>query len=130
MFSGDHVMGWSSTIVNPPKGDMDAYISSLRLLLARDELIYLPGHGPLIDNPETYVSALLFHREQRERAILNSLDTEARNTFDLMDSLYSKLDPTLRQAAERNVLAHLIKLEGEGHVRKDGDCWISRIGAG
>lgn len=126
LFSGDHVMGWSSSIVNPPKGDMLAYFSSLRLLLERDEKTYLPGHGPAIGNPQTYVSALLFHREQRESAILKALDGEARDTYELMDRLYSKLDPTLRRAAERNVIAHLIKLEGEGHAMKDGDRWRAR----
>lgn len=126
MFSGDHVMGWSSSIVNPPKGDMQAYFSSLRLLLARDEKTYLPGHGPLIGNPRAYVEALLFHREQRERAILQALDGEARDTYDLMDRLYSKIDPTLRRAAERNVIAHLIKLEGEGYAMKDGERWCTR----
>lgn len=126
LFSGDHVMGWSSSVVNPPKGDMLAYYASLRLLLARDETAYLPGHGPLIGNPRSYVGALLFHREQRENAILKALDGEARNTYDLMDQLYSKLDPTLRWAAERNVVAHLLKLEHEGHALKDGNRWRAR----
>lgn len=126
LFSGDHVMGWSSSIVNPPKGDMRAYFSSLRLLLERDERIYLPGHGPAIGDPPTYVGALLFHRQQRERAILKALDGCARDSYELMDRLYSKLDPTLRRAAERNVVAHLIKLEGEGHALKEGDRWRAR----
>ncbi len=123
LFSGDHVMGWSSSIVNPPKGDMVAYFSSLRLLLEREDSNYLPGHGPVIDNPKAYVSALLFHREKRERAILSTLDDEARDTFCFMDRLYSQLHPALRKAAERNVLAHLIKLEAEGHAVKDGERW-------
>jgi glyoxylase-like metal-dependent hydrolase (beta-lactamase superfamily II) len=126
LFTGDHVMGWSSSIVNPPKGEMLAYFSSLRLLLARNDQIYLPGHGPMIGDPHGYVRALLFHREQRERAILQALRGESRNTFELMDRLYSKIDPTLRWAAERNVIAHLLKLESEGHAMKDRDRWRAR----
>lgn len=126
LFSGDHVMGWSSSIVNPPLGDMRAYIASLKLLLKRNEATYLPGHGPAIDNPNVYVGALLYHRERREREILCALDQEARDTYELMDRLYSKVDPMLRRAAERNVIAHLIKLERDGRAVQDGERWRAR----
>jgi glyoxylase-like metal-dependent hydrolase (beta-lactamase superfamily II) len=124
LFSGDHVMGWSSTIVNPPKGNMRHYCASLRALLARGDSIYLPGHGPAIEDPRSYVSTLLFHREQRENAILTALREQgASTTYELMDRLYSQINPTLRRAAERNVIAHLIKLESEGHAVRDGEVW-------
>jgi len=126
LFSGDHVMGWSSSIVNPPLGDMRAYFASLQLLLRRGDSVYLPGHGPAIDNPHIHVGALLYHRERREREILRVLDQEARDTYELMDRLYSKTDPMLRRAAERNVIAHLIKLERDGHAVQDGDRWRAR----
>jgi len=124
LFSGDHVMGWSSTIVNPPKGNMRDYCSSLRLLLARKDKRYLPGHGPAIEEPMPYVRALLFHRELREGAILSALrDGKNTTSIELMHRLYSQIDPTLRRAAERNVIAHLIKLASEGKVVQDGEVW-------
>jgi glyoxylase-like metal-dependent hydrolase (beta-lactamase superfamily II) len=124
LFSGDHVMGWSSTIVNPPKGNMRDYCASLRLLLARKDKHYLPGHGPAIEKPMPYVRALLFHRELREGAILGALRGGKNTTpVELMQRLYSQIDPTLRRAAERNVIAHLIKLASEGKVIQDGEVW-------
>jgi glyoxylase-like metal-dependent hydrolase (beta-lactamase superfamily II) len=124
LFSGDHVMGWSSTIVNPPKGNMRDYCSSLRLLQARKDKRYLPGHGPAIEQPMAYVRALLFHRELREGAILGALRNGKNTTsIELMHRLYSQIDPTLRRAAERNVIAHLIKLASEGKVVQDGEVW-------
>ncbi len=124
LFSGDHVMGWSSTIVNPPKGNMRDYCASLRLLLARKDKRYLPGHGPAIEQPMPYVRALLFHREMREGAILGALRNGKNTTsIELMHRLYSQIDPTLRRAAERNVIAHLIKLASEGKVVHDGEVW-------
>ena len=124
VFSGDHVMGWSSTIVNPPKGNMRDYCASLRLLLARKDTRYLPGHGPAIENPHSYVRALLFHRELREGAILSALrGGKSTTSVELMHRLYSQIDPTLRRAAEQNVIAHLIKLASEGKVLQDGEVW-------
>jgi glyoxylase-like metal-dependent hydrolase (beta-lactamase superfamily II) len=124
LFSGDHVMGWSSTIVNPPKGNMRDYCASLRLLFARKDKRYLPGHGPPIEEPMSYVRALLFHRELREGAILSALRNGKNTTsVELMQQLYSQIDPTLRRAAERNVIAHLIKLASEGKVVQDGEVW-------
>jgi glyoxylase-like metal-dependent hydrolase (beta-lactamase superfamily II) len=124
LFSGDHVMGWSSTIVNPPRGNMRHYCASLRTLLARGDSVYLPGHGPAIEDPRTYVSTLLFHREQRENAILVALREQGTSTtYELMNQLYSQINPTLRRAAERNVIAHLIKLESEGRATQDGGVW-------
>jgi glyoxylase-like metal-dependent hydrolase (beta-lactamase superfamily II) len=124
LFSGDHVMGWSSTIVNPPKGNMRDYCASLRVLLARKDKRYLPGHGPAIEEPMPYVRALLFHRELREGAILSALrNGRSATSFELMHRLYSQIDPSLRRAAERNVIAHLVKLASEGKAVQDGDMW-------
>ena len=103
---------------------MRDYCASLRVLLARSDKRYLPGHGPAIEEPHRYVRALLFHRELREGAILNALRTSRGVTpFELMHRLYSQLDPSLRRAAERNVTAHLIKLASEGKVVQDGEVW-------
>ena len=123
LFSADHVMSWSSSVVSPPDGDMSAYFASLHILLERDDQVFLPGHGPKLPQPRELVRELLHHRMARERAIEQALVTGAANTYTLMDTLYSQVDPRLRRAAERNVLAHLQKLETEGKVMRDGEVW-------
>jgi glyoxylase-like metal-dependent hydrolase (beta-lactamase superfamily II) len=123
LFSADHVMGWSSSVVSPPNGDMAAYCDSLRRLMARPETVYLPGHGPALPDPHDYVAALLQHRLAREEAIATRLHEAPYTTKALVDALYSKIDPILKMAAERNVLAHLIKLENEGRVTRRGEEW-------
>jgi glyoxylase-like metal-dependent hydrolase (beta-lactamase superfamily II) len=126
VFSADHVMSWSSSIVSPPGGDMAAYVASLRLMLSRDDRLYLPGHGPPLPNPRPFVEELLNHRVKREQAILQSLRIEPHTTWDLVERLYSKSHPWLKRAAERNVVAHLLKMQMEGHVLKQGDCWRAK----
>ena len=123
MFSADHVMGWSSSIVSPPGGNMADYFASLQRLLDRGETTYLPGHGPVLTDPHPYVTALLHHRVAREKAIAAALEGGPNTTVGLVDALYSKIDPILKMAAERNVLAHLMKLQGEGRVTRRGDEW-------
>jgi glyoxylase-like metal-dependent hydrolase (beta-lactamase superfamily II) len=123
LFSADHVMSWSSSVVSPPDGDMAAYFNSLRVLLDRVDDLFLPGHGPKLPNPRELVRDLLEHRTAREREIATALGKAPANTYTLMDTLYSQVHPLLRRAAERNVLAHLLKLEGEGKVMRDGEVW-------
>lgn len=123
LFSADHVMSWSSSIVSPPGGDMAAYFASLELLLGRGDLLYLPGHGPPLPDPKPFVQSLLDHRIARERAIAVELRRQAFSTKGLVDALYSQVDPFLRMAAERNVIAHLQKLEREGRAAREGDLW-------
>ncbi len=123
LFSADHVMGWSSSVVSPPGGDMAAYFASLQRLLDRAETTYLPGHGPVLTDPHPYVRALLDHRIARENGIAAALGHGPLTSKGLVDGLYSKIDPILKMAAERNVLAHLLKLEGEGRVTRRGDEW-------
>ena len=125
MFSADHVMGWSSSIVPPPDGNMAAYFRSLQRLLARDEALYLPGHGPALPTPHQFIRDLLAHRQTREDAILDALGAEPQTTYALMERLYSKVDPTLKRAAELNVVAHLEKLHEEGRAAEAGDGWVS-----
>ncbi|MDE2515909.1 MAG: MBL fold metallo-hydrolase [Rhodospirillales bacterium] len=126
LFSADHVMSWSSSVVSPPGGNMADYFASLRRLLARTEdEIYLPGHGPGLAAPRDLVAQLLRHREAREAAIAAKLAEGPLGTYALMDALYSQTDPRLRRAAERNVLAHLLKLSAEGRVRQNGEIWES-----
>lgn len=107
-------MSWSSSIVNPPDGDMLAYYHSLEKLLGRDDEIYLCGHGPLLENPRELVSELLSNRQRRERMILAELQKQDWSVASLAARLYHKKDLSLKAAAQRNVLAHLLKLTTEG----------------
>jgi glyoxylase-like metal-dependent hydrolase (beta-lactamase superfamily II) len=130
LFTGDHVMPWSTSVVIPPGGDMRAYLASLGLLLDRDDQIYLSGHGPKFDNPLPYVRALLAHRIAREQEIAAALGHRPAGTEQLVERVYPNLDARLRRPAERNVLAHLLKLEAEGRVFRDGDRWRSAGSSG
>jgi len=124
LFSADHVMSWSTSVVSPPGGNMGDYFSSLRRLLDRTDEVFLPGHGPALADPRVLVGEMLHHRQVRERAIETKLTADgAANTFTIMDTVYSQVHPRLRRAAERNVLAHLMKLEAEGKVMRDGELW-------
>ncbi len=123
LFSADHVMSWSTSVVSPPGGDMAAYFASLRLLLDRTDDMYLPGHGPPLSEPRELVREMLHHRMARERAIADKLREGPADTYVLMNTLYSQVNPRLRRAAERNVLAHLLKMELEGKVVRDGEQW-------
>jgi len=123
LFSADHVMSWSTSVVSPPGGDMADYFASLRLLLDRTDDVFLPGHGPALPEPRNLVRELLSHRLMREQAIEAALAGGSAGTYKLMDTLYSQVHPRLRRAAERNVLAHLLKLEAEGKVVREGELW-------
>ena len=130
LFSADHVMGWSSSVVSPPRGDMAAYVGSLERLLARDEQLYHPGHGPAVASPRKLVEGMIRHRLKREAEVARRLEEAGPSSIEgLVDALYSQTDPMLRRAAGRNVLAHLIKLEREGRVRRSGDRWQWRDAA-
>ncbi len=126
LFSGDHVMGWSSTVVAPPDGDMAQYFASLEKLLARDDEIYWPTHGGAISNPRQFVSALLQHRLAREAEILAALRAGVATVPGIVQSVYRGLGAGLRHAAALNVLAHLGKLMGEGKVRAEGEGMAAR----
>jgi glyoxylase-like metal-dependent hydrolase (beta-lactamase superfamily II) len=124
LFSADHVMAWSTSVVSPPGGDMAAYLASLRRLAQRGEdRLYLPGHGPPLPEPQAFVGELIAHREAREREIEAALAAGPAGVGELAARLYAKVEPALRRAAERNVLAHLLKLEGEGRAIRRGELW-------
>ncbi|HEV7336317.1 MAG TPA: MBL fold metallo-hydrolase [Bosea sp. (in: a-proteobacteria)] len=127
VFSADHVMSWSSSIVSPPGGDMAAYFQSLRRMLARDDRLLLPGHGPPLPDPAPYVQELLDHRIKREEAIAETLRGGPFAAMDLVKELYSQTNPWLIRAAERNVVAHLQKLEQEGRASRHADGWVSSL---
>ncbi len=121
LFTGDHVMGWSTTVVAPPDGDMAQYMASLKKLLARDDRILYPTHGSPIRDPRPFVQAYIDHRLEREAQILACIRDGVSTIPDMVARMYADVDKRLHPAAARSVLAHLIQLEAEGRVRCDGD---------
>jgi glyoxylase-like metal-dependent hydrolase (beta-lactamase superfamily II) len=126
LFSGDHVMGWSTSVVSPPDGDMTAYMASLEKLMSRDDRAYYPGHGDEIDRPQRLVRGLLAHRKQREGQILRLLKAGTHAIPKMVETMYVGVDKRLYPAAERSVLAHLIDLERRELVEADGADWRAR----
>ncbi|THD42671.1 MAG: MBL fold metallo-hydrolase [Bradyrhizobium sp.] len=120
LFSGDHVMAWSTTVVAPPDGAMGAYMNSLEKLRGRSETIYWPGHGGPVRDPQRYVRGLISHRRQREAAILARLDTGEANAMEIAQRVYVGLAPALIGAASLSTLAHLEDLAQRGLVIGDG----------
>jgi glyoxylase-like metal-dependent hydrolase (beta-lactamase superfamily II) len=123
LFSGDHVMGWSTTVVFPPDGDMAAYMQSLDKLRQREDRVYYPAHGPAVANPKQYVRHLAGHRMQREKQILGLIGDQARDIPDIVAKAYPGLDPRLTVAAGGSVNAHLLDLQRRGLVHRQGDAW-------
>ena len=123
LFTGDHVMGWSTTVVVPPDGDMAAYMASLDKLRQREDRIYYPAHGPAVTNPKQYVRHLVGHRMQRERQILGLVRERLRDIRDIVANAYPGLDPRLTVAAGGSVLAHLLDLQRRGLVEQQDESW-------
>ena len=123
LLTGDHVMGWSTTVVVPPDGDMAAYIASLDKLRQRDDRVYYPAHGPAVTNPQQYVRHLMGHRMQREKQILKLVGEQPSPIPDIVAKAYPGLDPRLTTAAGGSVLAHLLDLERRGLVEQQQDRW-------
>src|SRR5438874_2623396 len=126
LFTGDHVMGWSTTVVAPPDGDMGAYMRSLERLLSRDDRIYWPTHGGPIQEPKAFVSALLRHRRARETQIMQVMRDGAVEIPQIVERVYAGIDPRLKRAAALNGLGHLIKLMQEGRATAEGDALSAR----
>ncbi|HEY2068999.1 MAG TPA: MBL fold metallo-hydrolase [Rhizomicrobium sp.] len=120
LFTGDHVMGWSTTVVTPPDGDMTQYLASLRKLIARGDRILYPTHGAPIRDPKPFLQAYLDHRLDREAQILAAIADGLSTIPEMVARMYADVDKRLHPAAARSVQAHLIQLEREGRVRKDG----------
>ncbi|MEK9725005.1 MAG: MBL fold metallo-hydrolase, partial [Rhodospirillaceae bacterium] len=120
LFSGDHVMGWSTTVVSPPDGDMRDYMASLDKLLAREDPIYWPTHGPAITDPKRHVTALKAHREARETAIGAALETGLSGIPEIVRHLYTDIPEKLLPAAERTTHSHLVHMIETGRAVSDG----------
>ena len=117
LFSGDHVMAWSTSIVAPPDGSMTQYMASLDKLRGRGETRYWPGHGGAVTEPQRYLRALIHHRRQREASILTRLKAGDRTVPAIVAEIYQGLDPRLTGAAALSVFAHLEELAARGLVR-------------
>ena len=123
LFTGDHVMGWSTTVVAPPDGDMADYMASLDKLRARGDRVYYPAHGPAVNNPRQLVRGMIGHRRQRERQIRKLLGESPQDIAAMVPRMYKGVNEYLWPAAGLSVLAHLIDLERRGVVARSGEVW-------
>lgn len=124
LFTGDHVMGWSTSVVSPPDGDMTAYLASLALLYERaQDKVYYPAHGPEVKNPHQLVRVMIGHRRQREKQILRQIESGHTRIADMVPRMYKGVDERLWPAAGRSVLSHLIDLEKRGLTVREEDEW-------
>ncbi|MAU40490.1 MAG: MBL fold metallo-hydrolase [Kordiimonas sp.] len=121
VFTGDHVMGWSTSVVSPPDGNMKDYLDSLRLLKARDDKVYFPAHGPRIDKPQAYVRAMLGHRRARENQILQCVAAGTHTIPQMVNMMYADVAPHLHPAAQRSVYAHILHMVETGRLACDGE---------
>lgn len=123
LFTGDHVMGWSTSVVAPPDGDMAAYMASLQKLHDREDRIYYPAHGPAVTKPRQLVRGMIGHRRQRESQILKLVEGGTGVIEDMVPLMYKGVDKALYPAAGRSVLAHLIDLENRGRASRVDGRW-------
>lgn len=121
LFSGDHVMGWSTSVISPPDGDMADYMASLELLLMRDDAVYWPTHGPAIADPKPHVRAFIEHRKERESEILRCLAAGGRRIAEMVPTMYAHVPDYLHAAAARSVFATMALLVDRGDVVCDGE---------
>jgi glyoxylase-like metal-dependent hydrolase (beta-lactamase superfamily II) len=124
LFTGDHVMGWSTTVVSPPDGDMRAYIDSLRKVMGRHDASLWPTHGAPITEPQPFLHAFLEHRLEREAQVLAAVRSGTATIEAIVKVLYADVREELHKAAGRSVLAHLVKLVDDGAVTVDGKLGI------
>ena len=116
LFTGDHVMGWSTSVIGPPDGDMTAYMDSLKKLQLRDDQIYWPTHGTAITDVQPFVQAFIDHRGEREQQIMACLREGITQIPDMVPVMYPQTDPRMFPAAERSVLSAMIRLIETGEV--------------
>ncbi len=123
LFTGDHVMAWSTSVIVPPDGNMADYMASLQKLHDREDETYYPAHGKKVTNPRQLVRGMMGHRKQRERQILTLLEESPHAITDMVPKMYKGLDPRLNGAAGQSVRAHLIDLQDRGIVGQEGETW-------
>jgi glyoxylase-like metal-dependent hydrolase (beta-lactamase superfamily II) len=127
LFSGDHVMAWSTSVIAPPDGVMCDYMASLEKLLGRDDKIYWPGHGGPVKEPQSFLRALIHHRRVREEAILARIKAGDRSLAAIVANVYQGLDPALEAAAALSVLAHIVDVVARGVVDVEGKELLGRL---
>lgn len=128
IFTGDHVMGWSTTMVPPaPHGSVQQFLDSMDYLAQRNSHLLLPAHGPAIPHVKACIEGLVAHRRARENSIIALMPVEPRTLDEIVDSMYHNLRPGLRRAARLNLHAHLEKLEQDGRVVLHGDQWAKTM---
>lgn len=120
LFTGDHVMAWSTSIISPPDGDMRRYMASLALLLERDDALYWPTHGPAVLDPASHVEAFIAHRREREEQILGCIDRGVHKIPDMVPTMYTELPEFMYGAAARSVLSAVMYLVERNELRSDG----------
>jgi len=125
MFTGDHVMGWNTTVIAPPEGDLAQFLASLERLMQRHDKMFLPGHGGSIQTPQRVVKAYIMHRKWREQTILACLEEGICTVPRIVARLYGTLDAGLKQAAALSVLAHLEYLIERDLVAAEGTSGVS-----
>ncbi|MEQ1494227.1 MAG: MBL fold metallo-hydrolase [Novosphingobium sp.] len=123
LFTGDHVMAWSTSVVSPPDGDMAAYMASLQKLYEREDKVLYPAHGPAITRPRQLVRGMLGHRRSREKQILRLLEAGPQEIPQFVSAMYKGLDLRLHGAAGRSVLAHLYDLRNRGLTTEENETW-------
>lgn len=126
-FSGDHVMGWASTVIVPPDGDMLAYMASLEKVRLRNDDIMYPTHGAAIPKPQEFIGALIKHRLAREDAIIQCIQSGRTTIPEMVARMYATIDPALHPAAGRTLVAHMEKLVTEGRIKCDGPPSVESI---
>ncbi len=121
LFTGDHIMGWATTVVAMPDGNMTDYYASLDLLIERDDMIYYPTHGAPVMTPQKFVRAVKVHRQMRDGQIMNELKKGKTRIMDVVSTVYADVDEVLHLAAALNVQAHLERQVSLGAVRRTGN---------
>ena len=119
LFTGDHIMGWSTTVIAPPDGDMAAYFRSLEVVRGRDDRVFRPTHGAAVTDTRAYLDAFIAHRLEREAQVLAAVRSGCSAVADMVALLYADVRPELHKPAGRSVLAHLVKLVDEQVVAVD-----------
>ncbi len=125
LFTGDHVMGWSTTVIAPPDGSMTDYMASIEQLRRRDDAIYWPGHGKPVTSPARYLRALVHHRRAREAAIMQRIEAGDGTIREMVARIYESVDKRLHGAAAMTVFAHLEDMIARGLVESEGDATLS-----
>lgn len=120
LFSGDHVMGWATSMVSPPYGDITQFMVSCRLLQTKEFDLFLPGHGDPINNPKKRLNFLINHRLEREEQIISTIKKASISALEITKIVYTEIDQSLMPAATRNVFAHLIDLKNKNRVQFHG----------